>query len=123
MIHDLATAAGSLISDQTIDTVLSVLGHPAPASRLSAAWCVRTIAVAVPSHLTPLIDRCLAELHSSSSVESVTGYAYTLSALIGGVRHCALGIPHQKGKVSLCHMMFCLYVASAIDDLGLLVGV
>lgn len=100
LIQELTTAAGSLVNEQTIETVLSVLLHPAPAARLSAAWCLRTIAVAVPSHLTPLIDRCLKELETSKAIETVSGYAYTLCALIGGVRRCPLGIPHRKGKVS-----------------------
>lgn len=100
LIQQLTTAAGSLVNDQTIETVFSVLMHSAPATRLGAAWCLRTIAVAIPSQLTPLIDRCLKKLDTSSSMETVSGYSYTLSALIGGVRRCPLGIPHRKGKVS-----------------------
>ena len=107
LVQDLATAAGSLVNEKTIEIVLSVLIHSAPAARLSSAWCLRTITVAIPSHLSPMIDRCLAELEKSSSLETVSGYAYMLSALIGGVRMCPLGIPHKKGKVGyrfkLCH--------------------
>jgi hypothetical protein len=99
LVQDLATAAGSLVNEKTIDIVLSVLLHSAPAARLSAAWCLRTITVAIPSNLSPMIDRCLAELQTSSALETVSGFAYTLSALIGGVRMCPLGIPHKKGKV------------------------
>ena len=99
LVQDLATAAGSLVNDKTIDIVLSVLVHSAPAARLSAAWCLRTITVAIPSHLSPMIDRCLTQLEASSALETVSGFAYTLSALIGGVRMCPLGIPHKKGKV------------------------
>ncbi len=99
LVQDLGTAAGSLVNEKTIEIVLSVLVHSAPAARLSAAWCLRTITVAIPSHLSPMIDRCLTELETSSALETVSGFAYTLSALIGGVRMCPLGIPHKKGKV------------------------
>ena len=100
LVQDLSTAAGSLVNEKTIEIVLSVLGHSAPAARLSAAWCLRTITVAIPSNLSPMIDRCVTELETLSAVETVSGFAYTLSALIGGVRMCPLGIPHKKGKVS-----------------------
>ena len=100
LVQDLGTAAGSLVNEKTIEIVLSVLVHSAPAARLSAAWCLRTITVAIPSHLSPMIDRCLTELETLSALETVSGFAYTLSALIGGVRMCPLGIPHKKGKVS-----------------------
>lgn len=36
---------------------MAVLVHPCQAARLAAAWCLRCICVAVPSHITPLIDR------------------------------------------------------------------
>lgn len=100
LVQDLTTAAGSLVNEKTIEIVLSALFHSAPAVRLSAAWCLRTITVAIPSYLSPMIDRCLAELKTSSALETVSGFAYSLSALIGGVRMCPLGIPHKKGKVS-----------------------
>ena len=101
LVQDLATAARSLVNEKTIDSVLSVLIHSAPAARLGAAWCLRTMTVAIPSHLSPMIDRCLTELGTSSAVETMSGFAYTLCALIGGVRMCPLGIPHKKGKVCL----------------------
>ena len=99
LVQDLTTAARSLVNDKTIESVLSVLIHSAPAARLGAAWCLRTMTVAIPSHLSPMIDRCLSQLGTSSAIETVSGFAYTLCALIGGVRMCPLGIPHKKGKV------------------------
>ena len=38
--------------------------------------------------------------HLKSSPEAVSGYSYALTALLGGVRDTALGIPHAKGKAS-----------------------
>ena len=35
-----------------------------------------------------------------SSPEAVTGFSFAVAALIGAVKHCPLGIPHGKGKVT-----------------------
>jgi len=40
-----------------IETALSVMVHPSQAARLSAAWCIRCVCIALPSQCTPLIDR------------------------------------------------------------------
>lgn len=83
-----------------IEPVVSVLIHPMPAARLSAAWCLRSIAVALPSQLTILLERAMSRMHHlKSSPEAVSGYSYALAALLGGVRYVSLGIPHAKGKV------------------------
>lgn len=83
-----------------VEPVISVLMHPAPAARLSAAWCLRSIAVALPSQMTIFIERCMTRMqHLKSSTEAVSGYSFALAALLGGVRETTLGIPHAKGKV------------------------
>lgn len=82
------------------DTLLSVLLHPCPAPRLAAAWCLRCLCVAVPSHLTPSIDLCLDGLENlRRSPEAIYGYSAALAALLGAVRHTPLGIPHTRGKI------------------------
>lgn len=40
-----------------IDCAIAVLLHPSQAARLAAAWSLQSMAVAVPSHLTLLIDK------------------------------------------------------------------
>jgi len=40
-----------------IETALSVMVHPSQAARLSAAWCIQCVCIALPSQCTPLIDR------------------------------------------------------------------
>ena len=83
-----------------IEPVVSVLLHPSPAARLAAAWCLRSIAVALPSQMTILIERCMNRMHHlKSSPEAISGYSFALAALLGGVKDTALGIPHSKGKV------------------------
>ncbi|CAH3014392.1 unnamed protein product [Porites evermanni] len=99
LVQGLSTNGMSLIHENLLDHVLSVLLHPAPAAQLLAAWCLRCITVAAPSQATPLIDRCINRISSlKSSGEAVGGYAHTLAALVGGVYQCPLGIPHAKGR-------------------------
>ena len=83
---------------------MSVLIHPSASARLSAAWCLRCIAVALPSQMTILIERCMTRMHHlKSSPEAISGYSYALAALLGGVRDTSLGVPHVKGKVKLLY--------------------
>lgn len=79
---------------------MAVLVHPCQAARLAAAWCLRCICVAVPSQITPLIDRCVEGIENMrSSPEAITGYSSALAAVLGSVRLSPLGVPHTKGKV------------------------
>lgn len=53
---------------------MSVLVHPCQAARLAAAWCLRCICVAVPSQITPLIDRCISGIEDlRTSPEAISG--------------------------------------------------
>ncbi|XP_043481711.1 HEAT repeat-containing protein 5B isoform X2 [Leptopilina heterotoma] len=103
LILGLGTTASNLLSDQSlnlIDTVMAVLVHPCQAARLAAAWCLRCICVAVPSQITPLIDRCVEGIENMrSSPEAITGYSSALAAVLGSVRLSPLGVPHTKGKI------------------------
>lgn len=103
LIHNLGTTAAPLLQDSStglLDSILSVTLHPSISVRLAAAWCLHCIAVALPSYLTPLLDRCLERLTGhKSSPEAVTGFSFAVAALLGAVKHCPLGIPHGKGKI------------------------
>ncbi|XP_012580101.1 PREDICTED: HEAT repeat-containing protein 5A isoform X2 [Condylura cristata] len=103
LIHNLGTTAAPLLQDSSagiLDSVISVTLHPSISVRLAAAWCLHCIAVASPSYLTPLLDRCLERLTVlKSSPEAVTGFSFAVAALLGAVKHCPLGIPHGKGKI------------------------
>ncbi|XP_019374461.1 PREDICTED: HEAT repeat-containing protein 5A isoform X1 [Gavialis gangeticus] len=103
LIHGLGTTAAPLLQDSStgvLDTVISVILHPSVSVRLTAAWCLRCIAVALPSYVSPLLDRCVERLSAlKSSPEAVTGYSFATAALLGAVRYCPLGISHGKGKV------------------------
>ncbi|RWS17916.1 HEAT repeat-containing protein 5B-like protein [Dinothrombium tinctorium] len=103
LIEDLGTSSLSVLSDSSvgvIDAVASVLINPSPAARISAAWCLRCIAVACPLQLTPLIERCLERLETmKTSPETIYGYSYALSALLGSACQTPLSIPHSKGKL------------------------
>ncbi|XP_052041834.1 HEAT repeat-containing protein 5A isoform X3 [Apodemus sylvaticus] len=103
LIYSLGTTAAPLLQDSStglLDSVISVVLHPSISVRLAAAWCLHCIAVALPSYLTPLLDRCLERLSVlKSSPEAVTGFSFAVAALLGAVTHCPLGIPHGKGKI------------------------
>uniref|UniRef100_A0A8C4XXI4 HEAT repeat containing 5A n=1 Tax=Gopherus evgoodei TaxID=1825980 RepID=A0A8C4XXI4_9SAUR len=103
LIHGLGTTAAPLLQDSStgvLDAVISVILHPSISVRLAAAWCLRCIAVALPSYVSPLLDRCIERLSAlKTSPEAVTGYSFAVAALLGAVKHCPLGIPHGKGKV------------------------
>ncbi|XP_077993059.1 HEAT repeat-containing protein 5B-like [Glandiceps talaboti] len=102
LVKGLGTCATPLVAEAAtgiLEPVISVLLHPSPAARLAAAWCLRCIAVALPSQLMILIDRCMDRINSlKASPEAVSGYSFALAALLGGVHECPLGIPHAKGK-------------------------
>ncbi|NXC92816.1 HTR5A protein, partial [Certhia familiaris] len=103
LIHGLGTTAAPLLQDSStgvLEVVISVILHPSIAVRLTAAWCLRCIAVALPSYVSLLLDRCIERLSALKSCpEAVTGYSFAVAALLGAVKHCPLGIPHGKGKV------------------------
>lgn len=103
LVQSLSATASPLIQEPSVgllDTVTSVLLHPSMAARLAAAWCLRSVAVALPYQLTPLLDRCAERINNlKSSPEAVSGYSFAMAALLGGVHQCPLGIPHSKGKL------------------------
>ncbi|NWV47486.1 HTR5A protein, partial [Daphoenositta chrysoptera] len=103
LIQGLGTTAAPLLQDSStgvLEAVISVILHPSISVRLTAAWCLRCIAVALPSHVSLLLDRCIERLSALKSCpEAVTGYSFAVAALLGAVKHCPLGIPHGKGKV------------------------
>uniref|UniRef100_H3B3B5 HEAT repeat-containing protein 5B n=1 Tax=Latimeria chalumnae TaxID=7897 RepID=H3B3B5_LATCH len=103
LVQSLNATASPLIQEPSIgllETVTSVLLHPSMAARLAAAWCLRCLAVALPSQLTPFLDRCAERINTlKTSPEAVSGYSFAMAALLGGVHQCPLGIPHAKGKM------------------------
>lgn len=103
LILSLGTTASNLITDQSlclIDTIMAVLVHPCLAARLAASWCLRCICVAVPSQITPLIDKCIDGIENMrSSPEAIAEYSCALAAVLGSVRLSPLGVPHTKGKI------------------------
>lgn len=102
LVLRLGTSASPLVAEPAtgiIEPVVSVLIHPSHAARLAASWCLGSISRALPSQLTPLMDRCVERMDKlKTSPEAVSGYSSALAALLGGVYQCPLGIPHAKGK-------------------------
>ncbi|XP_057714513.1 HEAT repeat-containing protein 5A isoform X2 [Corythoichthys intestinalis] len=105
LIQDLGSMAAPLLTDSStglLDSVISVLLHPMPRARLAAAWCLRCVAVGVPSQCCPLLDRCAERLTTLRSCpEAVAGYGAGLAALVAAVQCRTLGIPCDKSKAVL----------------------
>ena len=102
LIDRLGTTSTPLLNDSSgiLDTLLSLLSHPVPSVRVHAAWCLRSLSIASPSHLTLLIERSLERLETlKSSPESLSGLSSAISALLGASSLTPLGIPHNKGKL------------------------
>ncbi|XP_029900277.1 HEAT repeat-containing protein 5A isoform X2 [Myripristis murdjan] len=105
LVQGLGSTAAPLLTDSStalLDTVISVLLHPVASARLAAAWCLRCVAMAMPSQCSLLLERCAERLAAlKSSPEAVAGYGAAVAAVVAGVQQCPLGIPHTKGKVVL----------------------
>uniref|UniRef100_A0A8P4G3W7 HEAT repeat-containing protein 5A n=1 Tax=Dicentrarchus labrax TaxID=13489 RepID=A0A8P4G3W7_DICLA len=102
LVQGLGSTAAPLLTDTLLDTVVSVLLHPVSSACLAAAWCLRCVAMAMPSQGSLLLDRCVERLVAlKSSPEAVAGYGAAVAALVAAVQHCPLGIPHTKGMVVL----------------------
>ncbi|XP_019118767.2 HEAT repeat-containing protein 5A isoform X1 [Larimichthys crocea] len=105
LIQGLGSTAAPLLTDSStalLDTVISVLLHPTASACLAAAWCLRCVAMAMPSQGSLLLDRCSERLVAlKSSPEAVAGYGAAVAALVAAVQHGRLGIPHTKGMVVL----------------------
>ena len=95
------------IMDEIIEAVFSTLIHPSPAVWLSAAWCIRSCGIALPSNITHIIDLCIKKMKMLRfSAEVVAGYGYTLAGVIGGLYMCPLGLPFKKAQVQFCIFTF-----------------
>ena len=99
----LGTVTTSLLTDSSLkllDTVFSCLLSPSLPVRLAASQCLRALSSAVPSVLTPLLDKCCEALQTyKSSPEAVSGYSCGLAGLLGAVRETPNGVPHTRGKI------------------------
>lgn len=106
LVLALTSSVKSIMDTIIVEAVFSTLIHPAPAVWLSAAWCIRCCSIALPSSTTNLIDMCLNKIKNlRSSPSAVTGYGYTLAAIVGGLHQCPLGIPYTKAKV-ICSWLY-----------------
>ncbi|ODM96075.1 HEAT repeat-containing protein 5B [Orchesella cincta] len=92
----LGTSMYHLVYDPSVSLlngIFSVLIHPWQSTRLSAAWALRCLCVAIPSETHKTFDTL------KTSPEAVSGYSAALSSILGGVRSMPLGIPHATGKI------------------------
>lgn len=59
------------LTGDIVSAAISALTHPSSATRLAAAWCLRSIAIAVPALLTPLLEKNMENL-DKVTVESLS---------------------------------------------------
>lgn len=107
IFENLNTCSTSFLNEnncKVVEIISSLLVYPVPSVRISASWCLRCIAVASPSQLTLLIDKCLEQLEkqTETSPENLHGYSFALSSLIGASCQTPLGMPHSKSKLIFC---------------------
>jgi len=100
LLQSFGTSTFLLLQDNChglIDTLFLVILNPSYSVRLSVAWCFRSIGIALPSFMTPLIDKCfekmndLAKQSTSYNTDAMSGVALALQALLGAVHQCPLG--------------------------------
>ncbi len=100
LVQNFGTSTILLLQDSfndLIDTLFLVILNPSYSVRLSAAWCFRSIGTALPSLMTPLIDKCfekindLATQSTAYNIDAMSGFALALQALLGGIHQCPLG--------------------------------
>ncbi|CAD6191634.1 unnamed protein product [Caenorhabditis auriculariae] len=99
LVRQIGTAVTPLFVEASgiMEPVFACLLHPVTATRLATAWCLRCVTIAVPSQLTPLIERCISRLdHMKSSSDAISGYSLALASLVSGSADCKLGIPYAK---------------------------
>ncbi|KAJ0063184.1 hypothetical protein NL108_013353 [Boleophthalmus pectinirostris] len=105
LLLGLGSSAEPLLSDPStalVDSVIAVLLHPSAAVRLAGSWCLRCVAVAIPSQNALLLDRCAERLTVlKSSPEALSGFGSAVCALVSAAQHHNLGLPHSKGKMVL----------------------
>uniref|UniRef100_A0A1I7XVG7 HEAT repeat-containing protein 5B n=1 Tax=Heterorhabditis bacteriophora TaxID=37862 RepID=A0A1I7XVG7_HETBA len=106
LVRQIGTAVTPLFVEASgiMEPVFACLLHPILSARVATAWCLRCVTLAVPSQLTPLIDRCISRLeHMKACSDAISGYSLALAALISAAADCKLGLPHAKPKqVLIC---------------------
>lgn len=107
-----------------IDILLTILRNSSQSVRLSAAWCFRSIVMAVPSLLTQLIDQFWEKIQeltkevTCSNTDAMSGYALALQALLGSIHQCSLGISSERVKMifDFADHLLRTTIASTVDQ-------
>ena len=93
-----------------LDVLLTHLFHPVAGVRLTAALCVRELAVSVPAQYSSMLDRALAAIpqlalansplaQAPAALDGTHGFVALICALASAVACCPLGVPLSKLKV------------------------
>uniref|UniRef100_A0A0N4ZQI2 HEAT repeat-containing protein 5B n=1 Tax=Parastrongyloides trichosuri TaxID=131310 RepID=A0A0N4ZQI2_PARTI len=101
LVQQIGSSVSNLFTDATgiMEPVFASLLHPIQSTRVAAAWTLRCVACAVPSLLTPLIDRCISRLeHMKTFSIAIEGYSSALASLLTASKLSPLGVPFSKSK-------------------------
>lgn len=84
-----------------VTTLTTILSHTNLATRLSGAWCLHCVGVALPSQLSSLVTFFLEKLKGCrGQPEALVGYSYAVAALLSTTRTNNLGVPNSTAEVS-----------------------
>uniref|UniRef100_A0A0N5BD00 HEAT repeat-containing protein 5B n=1 Tax=Strongyloides papillosus TaxID=174720 RepID=A0A0N5BD00_STREA len=101
LVQQIGSSVANLFTDASgiMEPVFASLLHPIQSTRVAASWALRCIAFAVPSLLTPLIDRCISRLeHMKTFSVAIDGYSCALASLLTASKLSPLGIPFSKSR-------------------------
>ncbi|CEF62045.1 Armadillo-like helical domain and Armadillo-type fold domain-containing protein [Strongyloides ratti] len=101
LVQQIGSSVANLFTDATgiMEPVFASFLHPIQSTRVAAGWALRCIAFAVPSLLTPLIDRCISRLeHMKTFSVAIDGYSCALASLLTASKLSPLGIPFSKSR-------------------------
>ena len=104
IVKNLNTSASILVGvedQKLVERIFAALMYPNSAVKCASAWCLRTIASALPAMMTPLLDMCMDRLSLiRQPSDALVGYGYACAALLGAVNECPLGVPNLMPKLA-----------------------
>ncbi len=90
IVKNLNTSASILVGSddqKLVERIFTALVYPnSTAVKCASAWCLRTVASALPAMMTPLLDTCMDRLSVAlirQQSDAIVGYGYACAALLG----------------------------------------
>lgn len=109
LLADLGPAVLS-IQDEIVEPLMELLDHPNYVVKLSLASCLRDLCLALPHHITKIMNRIVVALQKDlgamtsenlETIERVVGYGHILSAVIGIISYRPLFAAYEDSATIL----------------------